>query len=57
MSARPCRVPRFADADSLCLLPLLLWDCVPIGSYLNEIPRVTAKMYFPTDGELFCWYV
>lgn len=51
MSARPCRVPGFADAELRCLLPFLLHlDSVPTGSYLNEIHRVTAKMYFPTDG-------
>ena len=33
-------------------LPLLHWDRSRTGSYLNEIHRVTAKMYFPTDGAL-----
>ena len=23
----------------------------PLNSYLDEIDRITAKMYFPTDGE------
>lgn len=33
-------------------LPLLHWGRLRTGSYLNDIHRVTAIMYFPTDGAL-----
>ena len=31
------------DADGYCLT----------NSFLDDIDRITAKMYFPTDGECF----
>ena len=45
------RDPRMLICAGFFLF-LLHGDYPYTGSYLNEIHRVTAKMYFPTDGAL-----